>query len=857
MTFSLSNSLSSASRWKLLVLLLISSTCTPVPSFSQTLIPYLDHGVYGYSDLAGKMVIKPQFDEVTWFDSTGMADVRYGSHWSKINHNGDVLIPFESPVPIRFTPVYGMEYSQPSAYNPPEDTFPDLRIVAVDSIHFRIFNIQNEHFSELYTPAYTPSAENRFHVVFYNFIFFGKGKDSLYHVVDTNLAILLKSRFAPTILNSHLIAAKDKDGALLFDFHSLKKTLLPFSEIHQLLKDSLLIVSDTSISFNQFNRRSQTLKGLADLDGRIVVEIKHPELHYKMGDLLLEYIWGKGTRFIDLKGQPIDTITYPGMNYQCDSFYMATTHQHKSLVLNKQGKPLSKSYDLLQQGIYTCKYFHFKDGLFAGLLDSTFKEIIRVEADEVSYTNQPGIYSIKKNKKYGLVRKDGALIAPAIYTSCHFIFPEYIEININGKEGLLKSDGTVLLQPIYDDVSSMYDNSIKESFIYTEQNGFYTLYDLQFRIVEDSLAKHSFSRKVNISRSDGFTFLKDPHGKLITEPAEKYRGAVVYTITDTSWIHILTRGDHLEIINDQAEIITNDSILLGNDVNKRNYEAGLFAVKVGDKQGVINHRGKWILPLGTEDILAVTPGLIVTKKKGHYKHYDAKGHLLASDLYHVLDIDKGERYWRVELDNKYGYINSLTGALVVPIVYDQTTKFDDFLAVAINGKTNGSKNSFLVDTTGKVILKTTYDSLYALDEIESYKHYMAVAKGKIGIIQINGRVVIPIEYDNLVPFADSMFFATHTDNEGWKLINRSNRVVFTGQHFPDKHYIRLPDNYFLFTKNGLSVIVDPEGTVVKSLPGTSFSKIPATGDQPELLEGIDNENRFFINAHTLVEYRRS
>jgi hypothetical protein len=222
----------------------------------------------------------------------------------------------------------------------------------------------------------------------------------------------------------------------------------------------------------------------------------------------------------------------------------------------------------------------------------------------------------------------------------------------------------------------------------------------------------------------------------------------------------------------------------------------------------------------------------------------------------MIDIDKGEKFWRVMLNNKFGYINSLTGQLAVPAVYDQTLKFDDYLAVAINGQKDGSKTSFLVDTSGNVILKTDYDTLYALDEIESYRHYVAIRHGKKGIINLKGDMIIPCQYNQLNSFADSTFFTTYSDKDGWQLLNRKNKVIFSGDQFPDKTYTLLPNKNYLISINGEVLVIDADGTTIKKLVGTSFTKIPPKGDPILFLEGMYNGHSYLINAETLVEYRR-
>jgi hypothetical protein len=558
--------------------------CSPGP-YSQNLIPYLDNGLYGYADISGKVLIKPQFDEVTWFDSTGMADVRYGSHWSVINEAGNVLVPFESSQPVTFKNVYSLSHSGTSFYDKPEDTLRNLRLVQLDSIYFRFLNTSNNRFSSIFSSAGSMRFENEgIHVTFTNGIFTGILADQSVEIIDTNFTVLLKTKEQPSILNDHLMAIRENNTTILFDYHTFQKTKLPFLQVHQIIKDSLLIVSDTA-KYRPY-RWVESAKGISDMKGNLVLPLEYYSFNYKAGNLLVKFIPDKGSQFIDFKGHPVDTTIYSGINFQCDSLYQVTTTAHKSILLDFHARPLTKAYDKLTSN-WQCRTFQFKDGSFAGILDSNFIESIRIEADEVNFSYGDDPFVIKKNSKYGLANKAGKIIIPPIYDGFYQFNPDYIRVTLNKKMGLISEDGKVIFEPIYDDVGGF--GTPEKVYFTTRVNNFSRLYDDHFIMIKDSISGDVKVRNVNISRRNGLTFLTDSRGILITEPAKKYSAAVVYS--DTTWIHIVTRDNFLEIINEDGLIISNDSIRLENDLNKRSYAGGLFAVRIGDQEGVINHKG--------------------------------------------------------------------------------------------------------------------------------------------------------------------------------------------------------------------------------------------------------------------------
>ena len=61
--------------------------------YTYDLVPYLDGRLYGYANLEGKVVFKPDFEEVKPFDSLGFAEVVHYGLKGKINRKGEWAIP--------------------------------------------------------------------------------------------------------------------------------------------------------------------------------------------------------------------------------------------------------------------------------------------------------------------------------------------------------------------------------------------------------------------------------------------------------------------------------------------------------------------------------------------------------------------------------------------------------------------------------------------------------------------------------------------------------------------------------------------------------------------------------------------
>lgn len=120
----------------------------------------------------------------------------------------------------------------------------------------------------------------------------------------------------------------------------------------------------------------------------------------------------------------------------------------------------------------------------------------------------------------------------------------------------------------------------------------------------------------------------------------------------------------------------------------------------------------------------------------------------------------GRKAFSVELGGRYGIV-SKDGVELINPKYDLTIAFyGDKLAQVFGVKQNGKWALF---NNGKALTEFRYDIMGQAGSIIS-----VVSKGKYGAINKNGKIIIPIEYDNLMDF----------DEKGTRFIK-----VFQGSRF--------------------------------------------------------------------------
>jgi len=149
------------------------------------------------------------------------------------------------------------------------------------------------------------------------------------------------------------------------------------------------------------------------------------------------------------------------------------------------------------------------------------------------------------------------------------------------------------------------------------------------------------------------------------------------------------------------------------------------------------------------------------------------GHF-SEGLMRFFDTDKG----------KYGYIDKY-GNTVIPFEYDGATDFSEGLASVMKGQEN-----FFIDKSGKVVISSIphilggdfHEGLAAVHlpgETESVTvngKTITVAGAKYGFIDKSGALVIPTEYDHVLPFSEGLA-AVCKDNEGGFIDAKGNVVI--------------------------------------------------------------------------------
>ncbi|MCX6253689.1 MAG: WG repeat-containing protein [Bacteroidia bacterium] len=167
-------------------------------------------------------------------------------------------------------------------------------------------------------------------------------------------------------------------------------------------------------------------------------------------------------------------------------------------------------------------------------------------------------------------------------------------------------------------------------------------------------------------------------------------------------------------------------------------------------------------------------------------------------------------------DDKYGFVD-VTGKVLVPIIYDDALSFSEGLAIVKKEDKYG-----FVDINGKEVTPFIYDEpeisimmkrIRLIQIIPAFRFSELGAwvtkDGKYGFMDVNGKLLIPIIYDDANSFSEDRAKVKKDNKYGYVDLNGNIMVPIIydeGYDFSDGRAAVKKDNWWFFIdKNGNSI----------------------------------------------------
>jgi hypothetical protein len=366
---------------------------------------------------------------------------------------------------------------------------------------------------------------------------------------------------------------------------------------------------------------------------------------------------------------------------------------------------------------------------------------VRIQADYESVEKfKEGLAIVSKNDLYGAINKKGDLVIAIKYDELYDFNEGVAIVGANEKYGLVNISGEEILKIEYDDVSEM-----KEGLAKAEKEGLFGFYDKngfeKIEAIYDDVS--DFDGDLVIVSKEGKYGIIDRFGVVVMDfqfnnliiynevlyAAESEDGWGIITIKQDTILDFemdLIEPVHQELayfeydgefgfLNDNGRIaIEADYTVFADDKNLCYFKNEHALIRSGDKYGLINQKGKKVIPTIFSGI-GYFDNLIPISKGGQWGYCDGKANR--------------------KIDYQYDYASNFTG---------------NFAIVEVDG------NVGLIDNKGEFVLPTEYQEISFLGD----SFIKVKKKDKFGLYNLEMELIIPVENDELKIYSDVLISTT-------------------------------------------------------------------------------------------------
>ena len=388
--------------------------------------------------------------------------------------------------------------------------------------------------------------------------------------------------------------------------------------------------------------------------------------------------------------------------------------------------------------------------------------------------------------KKGLVNKLGQAVTIATYDCFWPVGSTHLIYQLGTKLGLMDRKGEIVIQPIYDDLDSQGDSLLITS-IKTGKIVKIGLVDFNGKVlIESKYRELSFigEDQLVVSLDKKVYYLANSKGQLLSIPFSSINDSRV----------VISKGKY-GYVNAQGKFVI-------PAIYNNLYTAGsgyFFAENAEKKNGLLDSLGRVIIPFDKHTISNAGENIFAINKspnadKSTYNLFSLKSNKVISSFPFEELGQFSDGLLRVKLAGKYGYVNT-DGKLVISTVYDDANifspPFDDhfsqYLTYDMHGEEEGDAGELEEEDYVNVYCHTESQALNlapiyptSFGNFSSGLANVAIGE-KVGSIDKNGKIVVPIIYDFITPFRNGLAVAVtkKTEEEFTPVvIAKTGQIVF-------------------------------------------------------------------------------
>lgn len=506
------------------------------------------------------------------------------------------------------------------------------------------------------------------------------------------------------------------------------------------------------------------LCGIINSRGKVFVPNKYVKIEY----------------FVPQEGLSIDEDCQFPQDAPEDVFAVTTSHKWKYIIVNEEIANDPEEYDWTS-GLLSHKCFLVKRNHRFGLVRKNGQSVIPIEYSHINLNSEYIV--LTKAGRCGLTDWDGNEIVPVCYKDIRILSSKSAILNDDSFSSLFFFDKSITPQ-VYDSISYLSDNLCK-----VLRNG-------KFGIIDDAgntiipliyhyIGCYNCIQKTMPAIKDDKYGIIDINGHevipLIYDPI-KEQDINVYRNDNDKSIEFSLRK-HIEIF-------------MGS------YIAMIMRLK--GKWGVINSEGKEIIPFIYDKMDYFDKKLLVkaTNKMGVIS-VDGRQIIPLSFDEVILNYEEGLLLARKNI--RWGLMDK-NGKEIIPFEYDS---IEPVLGKIIASK-GGKKGVF--NKKGKMIVPLEYDVIKAPDFMSGT--YSVCKDGKWGVLNKDGKSITQLEYDKINDYGFACGRLAVRRNAKWGFINRKGQEVIPCIY--DEVFQFFEENHCEVKLNGKKITIDIYGNEVRS-----------------------------------------
>ncbi|MDP8079960.1 WG repeat-containing protein [Phocoenobacter skyensis] len=388
---------------------------------------------------------------------------------------------------------------------------------------------------------------------------------------------------------------------------------------------------------------------------------------------------------------------------------------------------------------------------------------------------------VSENNKYGFIDTSGKEVIPLIYDSAsHFNERDFDNVSrvwVNGKAGLIDRKGNYILEHKYD-----YIQSFKNNIAYVDLKGRREIINLNkanevkdlllIKKVNNDTINTQLNANCTIDKhSTGWYYgLFNPSGKLAIDCVYHH----IYFLTK-DFINV-ELNDKEGVIDKKGKLIIpieyEDLNLLGNKffIVRETRSDGRFDEEY---YGVFDTKGILLFPIEYEDISEIkinNHSLFILRKKDKEALVTPTGEVIIPFKPHSIEQIK-ENYFLLRGRDNNTFIKVMNNKPITTAIFDPISHYT---SGATEFSVYDKNKTGVIDYTGKIIIPLTEKFAY----IYEFKNGLAKVispEGRYGIIDKKGKIVIPMNYENIELPQYGLIIVTNKEKSG--ILNQQGELI--------------------------------------------------------------------------------